>query len=449
MREDSSSICGGPSRTLTTQSWQAMSRMVQLAQSTSNSPLTGSLPARKRTCEEVMAPACTRGLTVQPNLGIAPEGFLWQWIARSGPLNDLDRVVLAAPPTPNDLDDVFAGGASILAWFKARSDGENSVGRVLSKEQSAGASGWSLYVSDEDATNGTLDISFTAKSNGGTDALWVLGTCNIDEWVCIELTWDSDSMSTKPVAVINGRPSTVTGTDGSSSYDSDASTPLHVGNRDGTLYTFDGWIGLCAIWSVTHTLNEMQKSYGATRGEYQPIGTTIVDRIEVTADTDDLILGGLQGENDGYYRLVGKCVRGGDSSSVIWSWEPDGTTTNQAGQYTQFSGGTGLAGSDITSLDFIRFINGDTTTPALGFTEMLICPMHTRGAIATERMYKADSTTNDGTTTAGAHERQIFNGIWDETTTEIAEIHIHTTGTDGIGEGTQLTLYRMTDTWDL
>jgi len=44
---------------------------------------------------------------VQPNLGIAPEGFLWQWIARSGPLNDLDRVVLAAPPTPNDLDDVF------------------------------------------------------------------------------------------------------------------------------------------------------------------------------------------------------------------------------------------------------------------------------------------------------------------------------------------------------
>lgn len=358
----------------------------------------------------------------------------WEFDGVSGDINFANDAVL---------DDPFAGGGTIMAWIRPSSDGETDNGRILSKENT-GSTGWSLFTAGEDATTGQIDIQFLVRTTG-TFWQWRVNDVgqSIDTWSCVILRWDSDNVGTAPRIWINGiEQDVVVVTTGTGTYASDAANNLRIGNRQGDDRTFHGLIGFAGIWDTELDDKTIKRLYSTTRPKFMPEDDEIIDVLEVTSAVQELTLGGLSSENDGYYRLTGRGIT--TVGATDWSWEPNTISTNQGGGYTYFEGGT-VTGGTISSLEFINFYtDGEGANYFRGIFDVYIWPAHTRGGVAMERMYQSQASVNDGTVASGA-VAQSFYGLWDDTSTNFTEMTIFASAANGIGAGSKFVLRRYSD----
>ena len=126
------------------------------------------------------------------------------------------------------IDDIFNGGGSISYWLNPNNDGEVGDGRILQKDPAG--SGWFTGMTAESGAN----IKIRFFGDAPTDGIWVLTNYDVTEqiWNFITITWDDDTPTTDPVFYVSGTARAVTETSTPSSYVSDASTDLCIGNNN-------------------------------------------------------------------------------------------------------------------------------------------------------------------------------------------------------------------------
>jgi len=148
-----------------------------------------------------------------------------------------------------ELDDVFVGGATVMAWIEPAGWGENGYGRVFDKSSSPSATGdgWVIRMSVD---NGGI-INFGQGFTGGR-GWWKIPNASIslDTWQHIAIAYDASSTANDPIIYLDGSPIAVTEVDTpSGTLRSDASINLRLGNyAGGTTHTFDGIIDDARIY---------------------------------------------------------------------------------------------------------------------------------------------------------------------------------------------------------
>ena len=148
-----------------------------------------------------------------------------------------------------ELDDVFLGGATVMAWIQPAGWGENGYGRVFDKSSSPSSTGdgWVIRMNKD---NGGI-INFGQGFTGGR-GWWKIpnGSISLNSWQHIAVAYDASSSANQPVIYLDGSPVPVIEVDSpSGSLRSDASINLRLGNHaGGTAHTFDGNIDDARIY---------------------------------------------------------------------------------------------------------------------------------------------------------------------------------------------------------
>ena len=162
------------------------------------------------------------------------------------------------------LDNVFVGGATIMAWIKPSSDGENDLGRIFDKSDATnGNDGWHLLTLAE--SGGSCDLRF-AHAHATTIGTWNTTNTevNIDEWTHVAVTYDNSSTDNNASYYINGKSVAVTedSTPVGSAVD-DSSKNLFIGNNTGGDRSFAGGISTASIHKTildAQTIKQFAKS---------------------------------------------------------------------------------------------------------------------------------------------------------------------------------------------
>ena len=159
-----------------------------------------------------------------------------------GNFNGTTSIINAGSPTM--FDDIFNGAGSLTFWIYPRTVGENSEGRILTKDK------WEVYTHAE--SGGFCRVSFIQKFST-TNGHWRFTdrVVPLNHWSHIAIVYDGSSTSNDAVMYLNGIAQTITeaGTpDGSRT--SDASDDLIIGNNSGTSRTFDGYIADVKIYKA-------------------------------------------------------------------------------------------------------------------------------------------------------------------------------------------------------
>jgi len=162
------------------------------------------------------------------------------------------------------LDKIFNGGATLTAWIKPSSDGENNFGRIFDKSSAtAGTDGWHFLVTDESSSKVELRFGHAFSSS---QAYWDSSlNVALNEWNHVAVTYDNSSTSNNPKFYINGISVTVTEhTAPSGSATDDSSQDLFIGNNTGLDRTFDGSIAGAGIWQGELTQAQIQSVMEST-----------------------------------------------------------------------------------------------------------------------------------------------------------------------------------------
>jgi hypothetical protein len=160
------------------------------------------------------------------------------------------------------VDDVFAAGATLEAWIKPASAGENDFGRVFDKNQ------WAFYTDDDNAND---TISFFHEGGGSSIGTWVgaAGSITYNVWQHVAVTYNKDAAANDPTIYVNGTSIALTQLDTpTGTMDSDASDTLYAGNRSDGARTFNGVMDELRIstgtrsdgWITTEVANQSDPS---------------------------------------------------------------------------------------------------------------------------------------------------------------------------------------------
>jgi hypothetical protein len=181
------------------------------------------------------------GGIIEGNLGSANVNVNLD--AVHGNFNGTTSIINAGSPTM--FDDIFASAASLTFWIYPRTVGENSEGRILTKDK------WEVYTHAE--SGGFCRVTFNQKfstSNGGwrfTDRVVPL-----NHWSHIAIVYDGSDLSNDAVIYLNGVAQTITETiTPAGTRTSDAGDDLIIGNNSGTSRTFDGYIADVKIYKAS------------------------------------------------------------------------------------------------------------------------------------------------------------------------------------------------------
>lgn len=146
------------------------------------------------------------------------------------------------------LQNIFDSGGTVSAWINPDTDGVNSAGRIIDKDQTGG-DGWYLYVNSE--AGGFMKLTLVQRFSG-TDGQWT--TTNLDiqagVWSHVLVTYDNGAVGNDPTIYVNGvavattEDSTPVGT-----RSSDVGNALGIGNTTVKDNAFDGTIDDVQIYS--------------------------------------------------------------------------------------------------------------------------------------------------------------------------------------------------------
>ena len=162
-----------------------------------------------------------------------------------------DRYLDAGNPAA--LDNIFAGGGTISAWFNAAGYGEISFGRIVFKGSDASnAASTQIFLIN---STGQKELKLY-RSWDGANGQWTITPIELDTWYNIVVTYNEDSAANNPIMYLNGVSKTVTeAVTPSGSVVSDAANNFIIGSRV-TDREFDGRIAEIAIWDVILTATE-------------------------------------------------------------------------------------------------------------------------------------------------------------------------------------------------
>ncbi|MGI9341198.1 MAG: LamG domain-containing protein, partial [Gammaproteobacteria bacterium] len=183
-----------------------------------------------------------------------------------------------------ELDDVFVGGATVMAWIEPAGWGENGYGRIFDKSSSPSSTndGWALRMSTD---NGGI-INFGQGFTGGR-GWWKIpnGSISLNTWQHVAVAYDASSTTNDPVIYLDGSPLAVTEVDSpSGSVRSDASINLRLGNYAGaTSHTFDGKIDDARVYDRMLSAAEIASIAGGGGGGGGPT-TTFEVRVGTSSD---------------------------------------------------------------------------------------------------------------------------------------------------------------------
>ena len=187
-------------------------------------------------------------------------GALWR---HRGRWFDQTDDVITIPKTAV-IDNIFAGGGTIMAWINPASDGEGNAGKIAEK-----TNGWLWAVLSEFA--GAVKARFYVWRDGN-DGYWDLDNRDItlNAWTRCAVTYNSDSVNNDPIFYINGivAASSESGTPTDVQGD-DSGDDLLIGNNAGGTGTWDGLIGGFMAKSRILTPLEMQDIYLETKWRYR------------------------------------------------------------------------------------------------------------------------------------------------------------------------------------
>ena len=176
------------------------------------------------------------------------------------------------------LDNIFAGGGTVIAFYRPNSSGPSGEGRILDTTDALDE-GWYL-ASVLDQFQGQ-QFRLQRNFDGSTGGTWTSNniTSPIDAssirpvrlgtWSCVAVTYDDSSAANDPVLYFNGTliasSETITPLGNAVS---DAGNPLFIGNRSGNDRTFDGLIGTLLLYDRILTPTEIRTVYNAFGRRY-------------------------------------------------------------------------------------------------------------------------------------------------------------------------------------
>ena len=279
------------------------------------------------------------------------------------------------------LDNVFVGGATITAWIKPSSDGENSLGRIFDKSDStSGTDGWHLVILAE--SSGSCDLRF-GHGRATTTGIWDTTNTevNIDEWTHVAVTYNNSSTDNNATYYINGISVAVTefSTPSGNAVD-DSSRNLFIGNNTGLDRTFDGSIAGAGIWKGELTQSQIQSiiestSYSKIPADVKSTLTQISlrDFTGVADGTDPTTLSyifayGVPGEKT----IDNERLKIVDSNNTGVYWKETGLTSSKLYKITvEATGDVASAGVYSSDLSF-TLSNGTFTGYVTGKTQIIV-----------------------------------------------------------------------------
>lgn len=158
-------------------------------------------------------------------------------------------------------------------------------------------------------------------------------------------------------------------------------------------------------------------------------GLTLVEHKLITADAQSYTFSGLNGNTDGVYKLICHFING--SSTSFYSWQPNGVTSNQAGQRFYADNGAGSA-ANLSILELAFATNG-----IHAFSDATIYARDNPNSVASTRAYVNTFTTVGTTPTSGTSA-----GRWNETATNITSIVVTGDQSDSLKSGSECFLYK-------
>lgn len=166
-----------------------------------------------------------------------------------------DYIDAQSPTTLDDLPMI-----SIGAWINPDTVGENSVGRIISKQDSSFENGWQFYI----ASSTTIGFLVDYTTVGETLLCTSSGvTISLDTLQHVAVTWDGSGNCTGVKFYINGVSTTVSADSIASARTSDASNNLYIGNSTGTARTFDGLIDDVRLYNYVRSSKQVVEDMNA------------------------------------------------------------------------------------------------------------------------------------------------------------------------------------------
>jgi len=154
------------------------------------------------------------------------------------------------------IQDVWDGGGTVSAWINPNSDGESSIGVIVSKETGP-ANGWLIDIINDNGT--ACNIRFLHNFSG-TDGTWVTTgrPVTLNTWSHVVITYDSDAVANNPIIYIDNVAIalTETSTPGGTRL-TDVGTNLYIGNYSDDARTFDGEIDEVAMFDKALSVAEV------------------------------------------------------------------------------------------------------------------------------------------------------------------------------------------------
>ena len=150
-----------------------------------------------------------------------------------------DRYSLGTAAT---VDNLFNGGATLMAWIAPDTAGAGSLGRIFDKV---------TFLFNCDNSLATNSFSFE-HARAGTVGRWSMpnSQASYGNWQHVAVTYDGSSTSNDPVFYYNGASVTVTErSTPTSTISADGANTLWLGNRTAGDRTFDGDISDARFYS--------------------------------------------------------------------------------------------------------------------------------------------------------------------------------------------------------
>ena len=176
-----------------------------------------------------------------------------------------DMVNAGSASSLDDLD--LTGGLSISVWIRPNTLGENSAGRIVTKDNNTATGHWRFQVE----TNNRL---LFAKQHSGT-LLRRESTNNsiaLNTWQHVAVTWGGTSSASGVRFFVNGiETGYAVSNDGTLIKNSDNALPVRIGSQENTNNSFDGSMDEVRIYNRVLSSSEIKELSAAGSGGTKPI----------------------------------------------------------------------------------------------------------------------------------------------------------------------------------
>jgi hypothetical protein len=162
------------------------------------------------------------------------------------------------------IDDVFTGGGTVEAWFRAAGWGEASKGRILEKgDTSTGETkGWCLSVDNENVSGGILFTHVVTAGDGIGGWNTAAGSVALNAWTHVALVYDQGSTANDPTIYLNGAPAARSEVNvPTGAVASDAAGIARLGNRGAGDRAFNGQLDEVRLSRVSRSPSWIATSY--------------------------------------------------------------------------------------------------------------------------------------------------------------------------------------------